>query len=126
MRIFAGAIIMLVIAIALGIAFDQLVIAAASSVHASLQPGTALLGMLAAACGAFVARRRFVPIAIGVYTALWTLALYHVHRFAFSLTYADLVSSNAAPIALSLACAGVGALLGQYLARVGKTQDAAA
>ncbi|WP_163838479.1 hypothetical protein [Pseudoxanthomonas sacheonensis] len=117
---------MLVITIAVGSAFDLLVTAAASAVHASLQPATALVGMLAAACGAFVAKRGFVPTAIGVCAAFWALALYHVHKFSFGLTYADLISSNAAPIALSLACAAVGALLGQYLARAGKVHRAVA
>lgn len=126
MRISIGAIVMLVIAIAAGRAFDLLVTAVASAAHISLQPGTALLGMCAAACGAFVAKRGFIPIAIGVYAAFWALALYYVHKFRFDLTYADLISSNVAPIALSLACAGVGAFLGQYLARVGKARGAAA
>jgi len=118
MRIAIGAVAMLIIVVALGSVMDLHVTAAASAAHASPQFATALLGLLAAACGGFIARRaHFAPIAMAVYTVFWALAIYYVHRFPLGLTYADLVSSNAVPIATSLSAVGIGALFGQNLAK---------
>jgi len=126
MRMFLGTIVLLLIAIAVGIALNLLVTAATSAAEASLQMGTAALGFFAAISGGFIARRGFVPIAIATYAIFWGLAIYHVHKFGLGQSYLDLIVSNAAPIALSIASVGIGAFIGQRLTRGGKANGAAA
>lgn len=127
MRIALGTATLLIIAIALGSALNLHVTAAASAAHASPQFATALLGLFAAACGGFIARRAiFAPIAMAGYATFWALAIYYVHRFPLGLTYAHLLSSNAVPIAISLSAVGIGALFGCNLAQIRMARRSAA
>ena len=127
MRLLIGLVAMLIIVLALGSVLNLHVTAAASAAYASPQFAAALLGLFAAACGGLIARRAyFAPIAMAAYAPLWALSIYYVHRFRMDLTYAGLVSSNAIPIAISLAAVGVGSLFGYCLSRVGRAYRAAA
>jgi hypothetical protein len=118
MRILVGLILMVSLDIGLGFALDLHRTVADSAEHASPPFATALLGLVAAACGAVVARQGwFVPIAVAVDALLWAKALYHLHRLPFGSTYPDLIASNAVPIVISLVAVGVGALFGGSLVR---------
>ena len=125
MRIFLGAIVMLAIVLVLGIVLDLHVTASSSATRTHPQPGSAFLGLFAAAWGGFIARKGFVPVALGMYVAFWSMALYHLHKFSPGSTYATLLFINIAAIALSFAGVIGGALLGQFLAGSGKTRDTA-
>lgn len=127
MRLLIGLVAMLIIVVALGSVLNLHVTAAASAAYATPQFATAFLGLFAAACGALIARRvYFAPIAMAAYASLWALSIYYVHRFRMDLTYADLVSGNAVPIAISLAAVGIGSLFGRSLSRIGRAHRAGA
>lgn len=126
MRIVIGTVVMLIIVVALGNVLTLHVTATASATHASPQFSSALLALLAATCGGFIARRAcFALIAMAAYALLWALTI-HVHKFSLGLTYADLASNNAVPIALSLSAVCIGALFWRNLARVAGARVAAA
>ncbi len=118
---------MLTIVVALGLILNLNVTAAALASSASPQLTTALLGLFAACCGGFIARRAlFAPIAIASYAIFWALAIYHIHRFPLGLTYTDLIFNNAVPIAISLFAVGLGAMLGHKLSGLTRFRRVAA
>lgn len=118
MRIAIALIVMMALVFGLGFAFDLHPTVAASAEHAAPPFATALLGLVAAACGGFVARWiGFAPIAMAVYALLFAKAIYHLHRLPFGFTYPDLIASNAVPIVISLVAVAVGALFGASLSR---------
>lgn len=126
MRVVVGTFAMLVIVAALGSALDLHVTAAASAAHASPQFATSLIGLFAAICGSLIARKvYFAPIAMGAYGIFWGLSIYYAHRFRSDLTYFDVVSNNAFPIAISLLGVCIGALFGYQLSRLSAARNTA-
>ena len=122
MRILFAIIVLLVLSNGIGFYLGMLPSVAASEAYVSLQFNTASLGLFAAGCAGFIARRHFVLAAVAVYAVFWLLAMRKLHEFSHALsqglTYADIISLNILPICLSITSAGIGAFLGQYLARI--------
>ena len=79
-----------------------------------LQP--ALVGLFAAGVAGFIARSRFVPIALLVHALVWLVSLYMLHRIANGQSaFLGIARYNAVAMAASFSLVGVGAYLGQRL-----------
>ena len=79
-----------------------------------LQPG--LVGLVAAGLGGFIARTRFVPVALIVHAVVWLAILYTLYRIANGQsTYLAIAGSNALAMAVAFPLVGLGAYLGQWL-----------
>ena len=105
-----GAVVMLVVAALLG---SVMPLPAAGQWW--LQP--TLAGLVGAGAGGFVARNGFLPVALVVQLAVWTLIVYLLHSAANGQTpYAQIAVRNLGVLGISLVAAAVGVLLGQRLA----------
>ena len=70
-----------------------------------------------AAAGAFIARERFVAVALTIQFALWLLMVYLLYAIAGGQTaYSQIALGNLNVLAISLIAAATGSLLGQHLA----------
>ncbi|WEN15451.1 hypothetical protein PY254_01885 [Rhodanobacter sp. AS-Z3] len=79
-----------------------------------------VIGFVATAIGAFIARRGFVLPALGLWFAEWLLVVYVVYFIAAPTGQASLlaiIQRNLLSIALSALAVAIGALVGQSLSR---------
>ena len=79
-----------------------------------LQPG--IIGLIAAALGGYIARARFVPVALLVHALVWLLILYTLHSMGNGQsTYLAIAGFNAFGMAVAFPLVALGAYLGQRL-----------
>ncbi len=77
----------------------------------------ALAGLLGAGFGGYVARTRFVAVALLLHFVTWLVLLYTLLGVApGQSTFMDIASNNALAMAISFPLVGFGAWLGQWLA----------
>ena len=87
-----------------------------------------VLGFLATAIGAFIARRGFVLPALGLWFVEWLLVVYLVYLIAAptgQASFLAIAQRNLLGIVLSALAVAIGALLGQALARRAQRSAAA-
>jgi hypothetical protein len=95
------------------------------SEHWQLQ--SCIVGFGAAGAGGFIARARFVPIALLVHAAISLAILYILHSIANGqVTYRGLVGYNALAMAIGFSTVALGAYVGQRLSHRGPRAPAAA
>ena len=75
-----------------------------------------IVGLIAAGAGGFIARVRFVPVALLVHAVVWLVVLYILHRIGNGQSsYLDIAGFNAIAMAVSFPLVALGAYLGQRL-----------
>ena len=90
------------------------------------EPG--IIGFVAACVGGFIARARFVPVALLVHAVVWLVILYTLHHMGNQQTsYLAIADYNSFAMAVSFPLVALGAYLGQRLsAKRGPSVPAAA
>lgn len=79
------------------------------------QPG--IVGLVGAVLGGFIARTRFVPIALLVHALVWLAILYMLHSIANGqTTYLGIAGHSAFAMAVAFPLVGMGAYFGQWVA----------
>lgn len=75
-----------------------------------------VIGLVAAGLGGFIARARFVPVALLVNAVVWLVILYILHGIGNGQSsYLEIVGFNATAMAVSFLSVALGAYLGQRL-----------
>ena len=95
---------------------------------ASITAQSIVVQFLAAIVGGFVARERFILVAMGVWAALWAAVLYTLYLIAVPTGQASILSiiqHNVVTLLLSGAATVVGVHLGQALATLREKHAAA-
>ena len=101
-----------------GLVAGELISLANFTVNPALQ--SAVLGFLATAIGAFIARRGFVLPALGLWLVEWLLVVYLLYFIAAptgQASFLAIAQVNLRSILLSALAVAIGALVGQALAK---------
>ncbi len=101
-----------------GLVAGELISLANFTVNPVLQ--SAVLGFLATAIGAFIARRGFVLPALGLWLVEWLLVVYLLYFIAAptgQASFLAIAQVNLRSIVLSALAVAIGALVGQALAK---------
>ena len=101
-----------------GLVAGELISLANFTVNPALQ--SAVLGFLATAIGAFIARRGFVLPALGLWLVEWLLVVYLLYFIAAptgQASFLAIAQVNLRSIVLSALAVAIGALVGQALAK---------
>lgn len=95
---------------------------------AEWQLESGIIGLVAAGVGGFIARARFVPVALLVHAVTWLGIIYILHRMGNGQgSYLDIAGFNAIAMTVSFPLVGLGAYLGQrFSAQLGPVVPAAA
>jgi hypothetical protein len=105
------------------VVFTMLVGESVSLIDLAIHPlvQAVVLGFIGTALGAYVARRRFILPALGLWFVTSIAALYNTYRIAEPVGQASIsgiLQFNAPNIVLSIVAVAAGAVSGQYLARL--------